>query len=231
MYTRDTVSRGGEGVSIHRTGAERKQGGFNMSKRKKKGVSTKVFLSLLALVLVVGCAVGGTIAWLTATTDPVVNTFTYGKIKIELTETKPENKQATIIPGVNISKDPKVTVKADSEACWLFVKVAEANWPTFTVGENRKVSYDIEAGWTQGDGTDIPTNVYYREVDAVTADTYFYVLAGDATYPNGVVTVSEELTKAEVNGITTQPTLTFTAYAVQKDGIGTAAEAWAKVDN
>lgn len=74
-------------------------------------------------MLVVGCAVGGTIAWLTATTEPVVNTFTYGKIKIELTETT--GTEYKIIPGVNISKDPKVTVKADSEACWLFVKVAE----------------------------------------------------------------------------------------------------------
>lgn len=208
-----------EGVSIHRTGAERKQGGFNMSKRKKKGVSTKVFLSLLALVLVVGCAVGGTIAWLTATTEPVVNTFTYGKIKIELTETKPENKQATIIPGVNISKDPKVTVKAGSEACWLFVKVAEGG--TFVAN---KVTYSIADGWTALDATNHP-GVYYREVNAVTADTDFYVLK------DNMVTVSEELTKAEVNGITTQPTLTFTAYAVQKDGIGTAAEAWAKVDN
>lgn len=196
-----------------------------MSKRKKKGVSTKVFLSLLALVLVVGCAVGGTIAWLTATTDPVVNTFTYGKIKIELTETKPENKQATIIPGVNISKDPKVTVIGGSEACWLFVKVAEANWPTFTVGENRKVSYDIEAGWTQGDGTDIPKDVYYRSVSASDKNQDFYVLKGNMVY------VSENLTKAEVNGITTQPTLTFTAYAVQKDGINTAADAWDKVKN
>lgn len=197
-----------------------------MSKRKKKGVSTKVFLSLLALVLVVGCAVGGTIAWLTATTEPVVNTFTYGKIKIELTETKPENKQATIIPGVNISKDPKVTVKADSEACWLFVKVEEKG--TFV---NGKVTYSVKTG--EGNWTSLPgeSGVYYREVDAVTADTDFYVLAGDTTYPNGVVTVSENLTKAEVNGITTQPTLTFTAYAVQKDGINTAAEAWAKVKN
>lgn len=196
-----------------------------MSKRKKKGVSTKVFLSLLALVLVVGCAVGGTIAWLTATTDPVVNTFTYGKINIELTETT--GAEYKIIPGVNISKDPKVTVNGGSEACWLFVKVAEANWPTFTVGENRKVSYAIATGWAELPGV---AGVYYREVDAVTADTDFYVLAGDTTYRNGVVTVSENLTKAEVNGITTQPTLTFTAYAVQKDGIDTAAEAWAKVD-
>ena len=213
-----------EGVSIHRTGAERKQGGFNMSKRKKKGVSTKVFLSLLALVLVVGCAVGGTIAWLTATTEPVVNTFTYGKIKIELTETT--GNAYKIIPGVNISKDPKVTVKADSEACWLFVKVAEKG--TFVTD---KVTYSIANGWKVLDATNHP-GVYYREVDAVTADTNFNVLAGDATYPNGVVTVSENLTKAEVNSVAaTQPTLTFTAYAVQKDGINTAADAWDKVKN
>ena len=197
-----------------------------MSKRKKKGVSTKVFLSLLALVLVAGCAVGGTIAWLTATTDPVVNTFTYGKININLGEST--GNAYTIIPGVNISKDPKVTVTAGSEACWLFVKVGEANWPTFTDKDGRKVSYDIANGWTALDATNHP-GVYYREVDAVTVNTDFYVLAGDATYPNGVVTISENLTKAEVNSVATQPTLTFTAYAVQKDGINTAAEAWAKV--
>ncbi len=194
-----------------------------MSKRKKKGVSTKVFLSLLALVLVVGCAVGGTIAWLTATTEPVVNTFTYGKIKIELTETT--GTEYKIIPGVNISKDPKVTVKADSEACWLFVKVAEKG--TFVTD---KVTYSIANGWMPLDATNHP-GVYYREVDAVTADTNFNVLAGDTTYPNGVVTVSENLTKAEANSVATQSTLTFTAYAVQKDGIDTAAEAWAKVSN
>ena len=196
-----------------------------MSKRKKKGVSTKVFLSLLALVLVVGCAVGGTIAWLTATTEPVVNTFTYGKIKIQLTETT--GTEYKIIPGVNISKDPKVTVKADSEACWLFVKVAEEG--TFVTG---RVTYSIAEGWTALDATNHP-GVYYREVDAVTADTDFNVLAGDTTYPYGVVTVSENLTKAEVNSVTAenQPKLIFTAYAVQKDGINTAAEAWAQVSN
>lgn len=188
-----------------------------MSKRKKKGVSTKVFLSLLALVLVVGCAVGGTIAWLTATTEPVVNTFTYGKIKIELTETT--GAEYKIIPGVNISKDPKVTVKADSEACWLFVKVAEGG--TFVAN---RVTYSIEDGWTALDATNYP-GVYYREVNAVTADTDFYVLK------DNMVTVSEELTKAEVNSVATQPTLTFTAYAVQKDGIDTAADAWDKVKN
>lgn len=191
----------------------------------RRSVSSRTFIAMLALVLVIGCAVGGTIAWLTAQTDPVVNTFTYGDINIELTETKPENKQAKIIPGVDIEKDPKVTVKKDSEACWLFVKVEEEG--TFVAN---KVTYSIATGWTKGDGTNIPANVYYREVNAVTADTSFYVLKGNTEYPNGVVTVSEDLTKAEVNSITAenQPTLTFTAYAVQKDGITDVATAWAK---
>lgn len=204
--------------------------------RKRRSVSSRTFIMLLALVLVIGVAAGGTIAWLTAQTDPVVNTFTYGDINIELTETKPENQQAKIIPGVDIAKDPKVTVVKGSEACWLFVKVEEANWPTptETVGTNtvRKVNYAIADGWTKGDGTNIPANVYYREVNAVTADTSFYVLKGNTEYPNGVVTVSEELTKAEVNRITAenQPKLTFTAYAVQKDGIADADTAWTKAN-
>lgn len=191
---------------------------------RRRGVSTRAFVALLALVLVIGCAAGGTVAWLVATTDSVTNTFTYGDINIGLTETKPVNQQAKIIPGVDIEKDPKVTVKANSEACWLFVKVEEEG--TFVTG---KVTYSIATGWTQGDGTKIPANVYYREVPATTADTSYYVLKGSTEYPNGVVTVSENLTKDEIKNITAQPKLTFTAYAVQKDGNDTAADAWAKV--
>ena len=184
---------------------------------RRRSVSSRMFIAMLALVLVIGCAVGGTIAWLTAQTDPVVNTFTYGDINIELTETKPESQQAKIIPGVDIEKDPKVTVKANSEACWLFVKVEETG--TFV---DNKVTYSIADGWTQGDGTNIPANVYYRAVDAVTNDTDFAVLKDNKIY------VSEELSKSDIQSITAQPKLTFTAYAVQKDGIANAAAAWEK---
>ena len=54
----------------------------------------------------------------------------------------------------------------------------------------------------------------------MTADTDFYVLNGNK------VTVSNSLTKEDIANIT-QPKLTFTAYAVQKDGMDTAAAAWA----
>lgn len=187
--------------------------------KKFRELSGKLVVAMLAVTLLIGCAIGGTVAWLTAKTDPVVNTFTYGDINIELTETKPANREAKIIPGVNIEKDPKVTVKANSEACYLFVKVEETG--TFVDG---KVTYSIADGWTKLTGVTGVDNVYYREVNAVTADTNFAVLKDNR------VTVSAELTKAEVNAITAenQPKLTFTAYAVQKDGFSTAAAAWAE---
>ena len=86
-----------------------------------------------------------------------------------------------------------------------------------------KVTYSIADGWTKGDGTNIPTDVYYREVSAVTADTDFYVLK------NNKVTVSSTLTKDEIKGITNPTTLTFTAYAIQKDSFQSADAAWAEV--
>ena len=117
---------------------------------------------------------------------------------------------------MDIEKDPKVIVKANSEACWLFVKVKKEG--TFVTN---KVTYFIADDWKKLNGTE---NVYYREVDAATTDLEFNVLK------NNKVTVSEKLTKAEVKNITAenQPKLTFTAYAVQKDGIADAGTAWAK---
>lgn len=191
----------------------------------KAGRSFRGLVLVLALALIVGVAGGATFAWLTAKTDPVVNTFTYGDINITLAESTGSDYK--IIPGVDIGKDPLVTVKAGSEACWLFVKVDEENWPTPTYGEGenavRKVNYDIADGWTKGDGTNIPANVYYREVAAKDADQEFPVLKDNK------ITVSDTLTKIDISRISTTPKLSITAYAIQKDGMGTAAEAWTAI--
>ena len=196
--------------------------------KKFRELSGKLVVAMLAVTLLIGCAIGGTVAWLTAKTEAVVNTFTYGDINIDLWEhaydattnalgnskvTEVENYK--IIPGVDLPKDPTVTVKAGSEACWLFVKVEKAG--TFVDG---KVTYSIADGWT---ALADQTGVYYREVGAVTDNNDFAVLKDNK------VTVSDTLTKEDIKNITTNPTLTFTAYAVQKDGIADAAAAWAKV--
>lgn len=178
---------------------------------RRRSVSSRAFIALLALVLVIGCVAGGTVAWLVAKTDPVVNTFTYGNIDITLTETTGTSYK--IIPGKDIPKDPKVTVKGGSEACWLFVKVEESG--TFVAD---KVTYAIDKDWTALEGE---KGVYYRKVAAVTADTDFSVLEGNK------ITVKDTLTKGDIKDIAaTNPTLTFTAYAVQQENIPDAATAW-----
>ncbi len=178
---------------------------------RRRSVSSRAFIALLALVLVIGCVAGGTVAWLVAKTDPVVNTFTYGNIDITLTETTGTSYK--IIPGTDITKNPKVTVKGGSEACWLFVKVEESG--TFVAD---KVTYAIDNGWTPLEGE---KGVYYREVAAVTADTDFSVLEGNK------ITVKDTLTKGDIKDIAaTNPTLKITAYAVQQENIADAATAW-----
>ena len=186
-------------------------------KHCRRGMGGKAVTAMLALTLVLAAywAVGGTAAWLAAKSDPIASTFTFGDINITLKDEDPQEGQIKIIPGVDIPKDLKVTVQADSVDCWLFVRVKETG--TFVDG---KVTYSMDDGWKKGNG--IPEGFYYREVRDVTADREFSVLKDDK------ITVSKSLTKADIQNIT-DPTLTFTAYAVQMEGINTAAEAWATI--
>lgn len=172
----------------------------------------KTLALVLALTLLVAGIVGGTLAWLTDQTAEVKNTFTVGDINIGLTETTADYK---MVPGNTIAKDPTVTVKANSEACWLFVKVTEST------DLKDFITYAIAEGWTALPGVD---GVYYREVPASAADQTFSVLAGDA------VTVKSDVTRTMLETAKTDaPTLTFKAYAIQKDHFATADAAWAEV--
>ena len=54
--------------------------------KKFRELSGKLVVAMLAVTLLIGCAIGGTVAWLTDKTTAVTNTFTYGDINIELTE-------------------------------------------------------------------------------------------------------------------------------------------------
>lgn len=173
----------------------------------------KALALVLALTLLVAGIVGGTLAWLTDQTAEVKNTFTVGDINIGLTETTADYK---MVPGNTIAKDPTVTVKANSEACWLFVKVTEST------DLKDFITYAIAEGWTALSGVD---GVYYREVSASDADQTFSVLKGDAVTVNSDVT-KEMLTAKDF----ANPTLTFKAYAVQKDNVASASDAWAKVN-
>lgn len=178
----------------------------------------KTLALFLALALVLVGIIGGTMAWLTDTTDEVVNTFTDSDIDITLAETTGEDYK--MVPGYTISKDPKVTVEIGSEKCYLFVKLEEStNFDGF-------LTYEIADGWTALDGVD---NVYYRTVDTADMGTAYSVLKDDQ------VTVKGEVTKEMMNDLTdaTHPTLTVTAYASQFNKNATETftvnEAWTNI--
>lgn len=182
---------------------------------------------VLSLVLVFCCAVGGVLAWLTDKTVPVENTFTVGNIDISLAEGVDENNDGKesfkMVPGDTITKDPKVTVEAGSEACWLFVKVEESD------NLSKFIEYKVNGEWSQlkdANGEDV-TGVYYRAVDADTAAKgYEYTVLNE-----NQVTVNDDVTKVMMDNLRDYPTLTFTAYACQKDNVDSAADAWEKVNH
>lgn len=175
----------------------------------------KKVLSIVAVVLVLCCAIGGTLAWLTAKSDVVTNTFAPSNIKIELKENT--GAQYKMVPGYTIEKDPAAKVLTGSEECWLFVKLDKsANFDDF-------MTYDMANGW---EPVAEETNVYARRVTTAEIGTAYSVLLNDQ------VTVKGTVTEAMMEGLTTAnyPTLTITAYASQLHSSHntdfTAKQAW-----
>lgn len=178
----------------------------------------KTVALLVAVSMIVGCVIGGTLAWLTHSTGPVTNTFTTSDIEVTLEETTGDTYK--MIPGYTITKDPKVTVTTGSEECYLFVKMEKSN--NFDIF----MTYEIAEGWTALDGI---AGVYYRVIETADMGKPYNILKDDQ------VAVEDTVTKAMMDGLTseTYPTLTVTAYASQlyknNTETFTAAEAWENV--
>ena len=193
-----------------------KQGKYAAPVRRRRRRNTlKPMLIAMAVVLLLGCVTGGTLAWLTSTTGEVINTFTVGDINITLDETTSDYK---MIPGYTIAKDPVVTVEANSEKCYLFVKV------TKSTNFDNYMTYEMASNWTAVDGA---TGVYYRVVETSTSEQKFPVLKDNQVSVRGTVTKAEMETANA-----SKPTLTFQAAAVQYNKNNTTeftvAEAYAQ---
>lgn len=176
----------------------------------------KKLTTVLAIVLVVALSVAGTYAYLTSKTATIKNTFTVGKVNIDLTETTGTEYQ--LIPGKVHEKNPIVTVKGGSEKCYLFVKFDEIGSPATYLDYTSLLA---APAWTQGDGNKIPSNVWYRVVDKSADNTAFHLLDNDTvTIKNNVTNTNmADAAKAE---------LVYTAYACQFEGMN-VDQAWAEV--
>lgn len=193
--------------------------------------SRKIVLGTIVIILVIAMSVAGTIAYLTSKTETVRNTFTIGNVTIKLDEHKIKDEYADellddivmsneykLLPGHTYLKDPTVHVHAESEDCWLFVKVTNGIAAIEVAAADGDTIAEQMAtiGWTLVEGT---TDVYaYKETvsggdDVKVFDSF--TIAGNAD-------ISNYATASNSNSV-----IEIIAYAIQADGFATSAAAWA----
>jgi len=192
----------------------------------------KIALMATSLVLVVAMAVGGTLAYLTSTTDTVTNTFAVGEVAITLDEAKVDtlgNKVDSegnidanstvrvtensyqLFPGHTYTKDPTIHVGDDSQDCWLFVRVT--NDIAGIEAETTIADQMTAKGWNLVTGE---TNVYaYNAIAKAGQD----VVVFDNFKVLGTVTNTQLATYAG-------KTITVIGYAIQADTFANADAAW-----
>lgn len=188
----------------------------------------KTIVLILAIVLLLTAAVAGTVAWLQDRTNTITNTFTVGKVDITLTETENGNNGVfQLIPGTTYKKNPVVTVSADSEECYLYVKREKINNPdAYLTYTDNLLSND----WTSLDGVE---NVFYRVVGKGDSVKSWNLLNNNEVKVKD--TLGNDHLKDMYNSDGTVntanlPQLKYTAYAIQTANTGSAKEAWDTAD-
>lgn len=216
----------------------------------------KTLTIAIALVLVVALAVGATYAYLTATTKAVTNTFTAGGAvaanDLTLKEHKVipntdgsytlgntyldegEGNSYVVLPGVNLPKDPTVTVEKSTGTYYLFVTVEKGSG---FMGEKAPLSYKTASDWKSMaiSGNDVANKELY--VYSVTSDgttTYIQpksenavshaILAAISATDNNTIGVADSDAALQLGNDGSE--LKFTAYACQSAGFATPAAAW-----
>lgn len=185
----------------------------------------KLLAFALCLVLVSGLSVAGTIAWLQASTEEIVNTFTPSGIEIKLIETKkPDGTEVTtgvtdwsaqLVPGMTYHKNPTVSVDGTKTNVdvYLFVKfIEDVNESVITYTSNLTKE---NSGWIKVQGEE---NVWYREVKVGDSVKSWELLDGNK------VSIADTVKESELP--TTNTTMKYTAYAIQTTGFTTVEAAW-----
>lgn len=225
----------------------------------------KTLTIAIALVLVVALAVGATWAYLTATTGPVKNTFVAGSVvansDLELFE-HVANKNTdgtytldtankahagengvynayTVMPGVNLPKDPTVNVKAANGAYYLFVEVTKGSgFSPVTVDEKTGTPLSCNVDTTKWEklsltGKDVDREVYVYYVTGENA-VKTYIQSAPVSDVAVLKTINNTQNTIEVNAdndivatlSASASALTFNAYACQAAGFDDAAAAF-----
>lgn len=203
----------------------------------------KAMVLLLCAVLLIAGSVMGTLAYLTSQ-DTATNTFTVGEVAIDLWEyqvdadgkatevkTHTGNAYDEIQPGLTYDKNPTVTVKADSEDCYvrmlIDVTYNEAA-DTVLADHGYETWFDWSAAWEK---TGIIKTV---KADGKITRTYEFRYNDVVEEPSTDVNLEPLFTEIKIPAMINNTELAtleglqmvITAHAIQADGFTDADEAW-----
>ena len=205
----------------------------------------KALTMVLCALLLVSATMFATIAYLTSK-DEVNNTFTVGNVQITLDEAKVnpdgtlvpdadrvKENEYKLIPGHSYTKDPTVTVEANSEECYIRALV--------TINK-REALYNLPSSINIEDCFDINENwIFKSETEDTVNDTYTYEFwyketvktsDKDKTLPAifTTITVPNSLTNDQLKTLEGLK-INVAAHAIQADGFDTAEKAWEAFGN
>lgn len=180
---------------------------------KKKIIS----LCLVAALAVVAIA-GTSLAYFTDK-DAKTNTFTLGKVDIELNEKKWEEPIAAV-PDVEYAKDPVVTNIGENDA-WIRVDVTLSDAAAFTAAAAKHQITDLATIFAEHDETKwtfAGEPVYNNENDTLTYSYYYNTVLAvdestDALFTS--VTIPAEFDNEDMEAIGENFTIDVTAHAIQ----------------
>ena len=197
----------------------------------------KPLLVVVAMVAVAAISVAGTLAYLTASTEEVKNTFSAGGLvgpesvftldeskatadennpgtyTLDTTERVKENSYEAVVPGVDVPKDPKVTIEKLEANAYLFLEVDGSTMPdtlTWAIDDSQ---------WTELTGVTPKhgTTVYAHNAA---------IAAGAASTEYNVLKDAKIVVDGDYEAGASEEALEFWAYLTQSAGFDNATEAW-----
>ena len=191
-------------------------------KIEKKPKFRLPFSAVLLYLMLIAAAVSG-VTFSRYMTGTTVGDTARVAIMRDITVTETGNSAETdkwvITPGVDMIKNAVVNFEGSEMACYVFCEIKTTGWSrmndnyhfAFSVGSENILGWAVNKDWNYLSGNKNEA-VYFRTVNANT------VLQADVLADGGKITVSENITKTQLDGLPKDMQIKISATAVQYNG-------------
>lgn len=186
------------------------------------------FSAVLLYIVLISAAVSG-VTFSRYVTGTTVGDAARVAIMRDITVTETGNSSGTdkwvITPGVDMIKKAVVNFEGSEMACYVFCEIKTTGWSrldehsfAFSGGGENILGWAVNNNWRflSGNGSEA---VYYCIVSANT------VLQADVLAEGGKITVSENITKTQLDSLPKDMQIKISAAAVQYNGFSEGSEA------